>query len=117
MRGFDRIELPALHPPTGARMLDGSMGSGGRESAEAYIRLETPMNSIDLAAHFAKQLASAGWTLSGPTLGEGTVIYGVRRRDDDDRMLGGLLYVVEIPGTQQRDAVFRVVREVRHGER
>ena len=117
MRGFDRIELPALHPPTGARMLAGSMGSGGRESTEAYIRLETPMHSIDLAAHFAKQLASAGWTITGPALTEGAVIYGVRRRDGEDRMLGGLLYIVDIPGTRQRDAVFRVVREVRNGER
>ena len=117
MRGLERVELPALHPPTGARMLAGSMGSGGRESTEAYIRLETPMHSIDLAAHFAKQLASAGWTVSGPALSEGAVIYGVRRRDDDDRMLGGLLYIVDVPGTQQRDAVLRVVREVRHGER
>src|SRR5688500_12443107 len=67
-RAFDGIDLPTLHPPTGARMLAGSMGRGGRESTEAYIRLETPMHSIDLAAHFAKQLASAGWTISGPAL-------------------------------------------------
>jgi hypothetical protein len=117
MRGFERVELPPLHAPTGARMLGGGMGGGGAESHEAFIRLETPMHSIDLAAHFAKQLANAGWTISGPTLAEGVVIYGARRRDDEDRMLGGLLYTVDVPGTQQRDAVLRVVREVRQGQR
>ena len=109
-RGFDRIELPPLHAPTGARMLGGGMGGGGGESNEAYIRLESSLHSIDLAAHFAKQLASAGWTITGPTLSEGIVMYGARRRDDDDRMLAGLLYIVDIPGTQQRDAVLRLVR-------
>jgi hypothetical protein len=110
IRGFDRIELPPLHAPTGARMLGGGMGGGGGESHQAYIRLETSLHSIDLAAHFAKQLASAGWTITGPTLGEGIVMYGARRRDDEDRMLAGLLYILDIPGTQQRDAVLRVVR-------
>jgi hypothetical protein len=110
IRGFDRVELPPLHAPTGARMLGAGMGGGSVESNEAYIRLETALHSIDLAAHFAKQLASAGWTITGPALGQGIVIYGARRRDDQDRMLGGLLYILDIPGTQQRDAVFRVVR-------
>jgi hypothetical protein len=109
-RGFDRIALPPLHTPTDARMLGAGMGGGGGESNQAYIRLETSLHSIDLAAHFAKQLASAGWTITGPTLGEGIVMYGARRRDDEDQMLAGLLYILDIPGTQQRDAVLRVVR-------
>lgn len=79
MRGFNRVELSPLHAPTGARMLGGGIGGGGSESAEAFIRLETAMHSIDLAAHFAKQLARAGWTISGPTVAEGVVIYGARR--------------------------------------
>ena len=40
----------------------------------------------------------------------GIVMYGARRGDDKDRMLAGLLSIVDIPGTQQRDAVLRVVR-------
>jgi hypothetical protein len=114
---FDRVELPPLHAPAGARALGAGMGGGGREANEAFMRLETPMHPIDLAAHFAKQLASAGWTITGPVLGDGVVMYRARRRDDDDRMLGGLLYILDVPGTQQRDAVFRVVREVRRDER
>ena len=117
MRRFDRVELPSLHAPAGARILGSGMGGGGPEANEAHIRLETPMHSIDLAAHFAKQLASAGWTITGPTVGQGAVLYGAHRRDDEDRMLGGLLYIVDVPGTQQRDAVLRVVRELRHDQR
>jgi hypothetical protein len=109
-RGFDRVELPALRAPSGARMLGAGMGSGGRESSEGFARVETSMHSIDLAAHYARQLAEAGWTMSGPTVGEGIVVYGARRRDEQDRALGGVLFVVDIPGTQQRDVVFRAVR-------
>jgi hypothetical protein len=113
MRGSpDRVQLPALHAPSGSRILGAGMG-GGRESNEAFARVETPMHSIDLAAHYGQQLADAGWTLNGPTVAEGIVVYGVRGRDDQDRALGGVLFVLDVPGTQQRDVVFRAAREER----
>jgi hypothetical protein len=108
----EQVDLPALHAPTGARSLGSGRGGGGWGSAEAHTRLETTMHSIDLAAHYAKQLADSGWTITGPTVGQGTVIYGVRRRvrDEKERTLGGVLFVLDIPGSQQREAVLRVAR-------
>jgi hypothetical protein len=108
----DRLEIPALHAPTGARSFGSGRGGGGWGSVEAYIRLETTMHSIDLAAHYAKQLADSGWTITGPTVGQGAVLYGVRRREGDDKEqpLTGVLFVIDIPGTQQREAVLRVAR-------
>jgi hypothetical protein len=107
---YDRMEFPSLHAPPGVRMLGAGMGGGGRESFEAFTRVETSMHSISLAAHYAKLLADAGWTMTGPTVGEGLVVYGARGTYEKKRA-AGILYVLEVPATQQRDVVIRVVTE------
>lgn len=111
--GLERVEIPLLRAPPDARMLGAGMGGSGRGSPEAFTRLEISMHPITLAAHYAEQLSSAGWTMTGPMVGEGMVVYGARRRDETKRMLGGVLLVLDVPATQQRDVVFRVATEDR----
>ena len=52
--------LPELRPPKGVNIQpQGSSGGGGRWTSEARAQTEMPV--AELEAHFAKQLASAGW--------------------------------------------------------
>ena len=59
--------LPELRPPPGVKVQpQGSSGGGGRWSSEA--RAQTEMSVPDLEAHFAQQLAAAGWSrIAGAT--------------------------------------------------
>ena len=109
---LDRPDLPMLEAPPGARMLGSGMGGGG-DGREAHARLESSMSSPDLAAHYARQLTRAGWTVTGPAVGEGVVAYGVRHRDEENRPLGGALVVIDLPASQQRELLLRVAREER----
>jgi hypothetical protein len=110
--GLERPELPTLEAPSGVRMLGSGMG-GGREAREAFTRLESSMRSADIAAHYARQLGTAGWTVSDPSTGQGFVVYGVRQRDGENRALAGILLVLDIPESQQREVYLRVAREER----
>ena len=60
-----RSPLPGLKPPAGVRVVSSRQGGGGgRWSAEAMALTEVA--PIPLEAHFAKELASSGWSrLSG----------------------------------------------------
>ena len=109
---FDRPELPTLEAPPAARSFGQGMG-GGREGREAFTRIESSMTSADLAAHYARQLTTAGWTLSGPSVGNGIVVYGVRHRDGENRPVGGVLLVFDIPESRQREVLLRIAREER----
>jgi len=52
--------LPELRPPTGVRLQpQGASGGDGHWASEA--RAQTEMGVPELEAHFAKQLAAAGW--------------------------------------------------------
>jgi hypothetical protein len=52
--------LPELRPPPGVKLQpQGSHGGGGSWTSEARAQTEMPVP--DLEAHFAKQLAAAGW--------------------------------------------------------
>ena len=108
----ERPDLPTLEAPPGARMLGSGMG-GGREGREAHARLESTMSTADIAAHYARQLTRAGWTVTGPAVAEGVAAYGVRHRDEENRPLGGALVVLDIPASQQRELLLRVAREER----
>ena len=108
-----RIEIPRLHAPRGARMLGAGMSGGGPGGNEAFTRLEVEMHPIDIAAHYAKQLAEAGWTVTGPAVSEGLVAYGTRGRDTEGRPFAGALLILDIPGTKQHEVVLRAVTEER----
>lgn len=110
--GLAPPHLPTLEAPAGARSLGQGMG-GGREGREAFTRLESSMPSAQIAAHYARQLTRAGWTVTGPAIAEGVVVYGVRHRDEENRPLGGALTVVEIPESRQREVLLRLAREER----
>jgi hypothetical protein len=53
--------LPELRPPRGVRLQpQGAHGGGGSWTSEARAQTEMPIPELE--AHFAKQLAAAGWT-------------------------------------------------------
>jgi hypothetical protein len=53
--------LPELRPPPGVKVQpQGSSGGGGRWTSEARAHTEMPVHQLE--AHFAKQLAAAGWS-------------------------------------------------------
>jgi hypothetical protein len=63
--------LPELRPPPGVKLQpQGSFGGGGSWTSEARAQTEMPVR--DLEAHFAKQLAAAGWRRIGGTADETT---------------------------------------------
>lgn len=56
--------LPTLVPPPGATQHPGSAGSSGEE-VHSTARLETPLDLSAIGAHYAAQLAHAGWARTG----------------------------------------------------
>src|SRR2546428_3391857 len=68
--------LAELRPPPGVKLQpQGMSGGGGRWTSEA--RAQTKMPVPELEAHFAKQLAAAGWRRIAGTAG-GTTGWGSR---------------------------------------
>ncbi len=64
-RGHDLFSIiPLLTPPPGAYSVDGG-GGGGTDSEDATAELETDLAPGGISAHYAAQLADAGWTRTG----------------------------------------------------
>jgi hypothetical protein len=63
--------LPELRPPPGVKVQpQGMSGGGGRWASEARAQTEMPVPQLE--AHFAKQLAAAGWRRIAGTADETT---------------------------------------------
>lgn len=107
MRGRDYDLIPRLETPTDARFLRSGWGPGGRNGQEAYVRLETSRTAASTAAHYVELLRREGWQISGPTTGQGVVIYGTRA-EKDKRRFSGALMVFDIEGADQLDIVLRM---------
>jgi hypothetical protein len=107
MRQRDYDLLPRLETPTDARFLHSSWGPGGRNGQEAYVRLETSRGAASTAAHYVDLLRRNGWQVSGPTTGQGVVIYRTRM-EKDKRQFNGALMVLDIEGSDQLDVVLRM---------
>ena len=107
LRERDYDLIPRLETPTDARFLRSGWGPGGRNGQEAYVRLETSRTAASAAAHYVELLRREGWQVSGPTTGQGVVIYRTRA-EKDKRQFSGALMVFDIEGADQLDIVLRM---------
>lgn len=102
--------IPTLQAPAGAETRGLGSSGGGMDAWEAHTRLETQLDPAGLVAHYAAQLREAGWALSGQMTGEGVVVQTARTRDERGQTWHGLLTAFALPGTGEREVVFRVMR-------
>jgi hypothetical protein len=80
------------------------------ESREVTTRLQTALGASELVAHYAPQLASAGWALGGAVRREGGALQTATLRDQQGRAWHGILMATEIPTTREREVLFRILR-------
>lgn len=100
--GMDR--LPRLQPPDGVVLQQSGGSSGGnRQASEATAT--TTRSPRDLEAHFAQQLAAAGWTKTGS--GADTTLAWSTWRVAGDGGWRGTLVVYEAPGKDRRGLLLR----------
>jgi hypothetical protein len=98
-------DLPSLRPPPGVSLNELSSGGGGGSwSSNASIKTALPV--ADLEAHFAAQLAAAGWkrvkgAAAGPLAYSTWTMPGKWER-------AGFLFVFEAPGEDRRFLTLRV---------
>lgn len=91
--------VPSLIPPEGVPV-QSTGGSGGPGSYSTSAIARTEMSPAQLEAHFAPQLADAGWqrvdgTASGPLAWSSWLVPG-------EGEWHGLLYAIELPGEERR---------------
>jgi hypothetical protein len=119
--------FPVLHAPLGAQTV-GSGGGAGSDAREMSTRLRVALAPAELVTHYGAQLQHAGWKL-GPRVGtEGvaiqiaSLVQPVQPRDsarvgaagtEQARTWYGVLTSVALPGSNERDVTFRVMRPVR----
>ena len=102
--GFDR--LPPLAAPPGVQVMPRG-GGGGDGFAESRAVAVTDRPAADLEAHYAAQLAAAGWSrLAGGT--EGPVAWSVWGVPGEGSWYG-FLFVLEEPGQNRRSLYVYVV--------
>lgn len=100
--GMDR--LPRLQPPDGVVLQQSSGGGGGnRQASEATAT--TARSPRELEAHFAQQLAAAGWTKTGS--GADTTLAWSTWKVPGDGAWQGTLIVYEAPGKDRRGLLLR----------
>lgn len=100
--GMDR--LPRLQPPDGV-VLQQSGGSGGGNRQASEATATTTRSPRDLEAHFAQQLAAAGWTKTGS--GADTTLAWSTWKVPGDGAWQGTLIVYEAPGKDRRGLLLR----------
>jgi hypothetical protein len=90
--------LPPLRPPSGVAMrgLSGSGGSG-RWTSETTLQTDRPV--AELEAHFATQLARAGWTRSGGNADD-PVAWSAWQLPGDEGWRGALLVLAAFGPTE-----------------
>ncbi len=108
--GYDK--LPPLYPPDGVQVFpSGGGGGSGRFTSEATATTDQGVAALE--AHFAAQLAAAGWTrtaggASGPLAWSVWTIPG-------EGEWQGFLYVLDGPGKDRRDLSVRIVSGTQSG--
>ncbi len=93
------LALPALHAPAGVRVLPLG-GSADDVHAESRAVVQTDTSVADIEAHYARQLAAAGWTRLDGTA-QGRLAWSVWRVPGEGEW-EGLLYVLDGPGAGRR---------------
>jgi hypothetical protein len=126
MRRFEPIDfpIPALTPPPGVRTVGGgnsqSSSSGGLTSDDERVEertvstlLATALSPDSVVAHYAAQLAAAGWTGGAATRAEGVAMRVLTFRDDQGRVVQGVLTATALPGASERNVTLHVLRRAR----
>jgi hypothetical protein len=81
LRSADGLKMPELKPPPGARV-GASHGSGGTSEASSGAEITgTNLEATAIVAHYAGQLAAAGWTASPPAISDRVVAQYFEAKD------------------------------------
>jgi hypothetical protein len=108
---FEELPFPALVAPPGVTSTSVSSGSGGGgDRREAFTRMQVDMTPEALVAHYAEQLARAGWTLGTPQQADGVAMRPTSTRDAQGRTWQGVLVVQRLGDGHDRDVTLRMVR-------
>ena len=110
---LDYPTMPMLEAPPNARMTGSGASGGGRDSREAFTRLETTESAVSIGAHYADLIRRAGWTVSAPVQVEGVVLYRAERLDEEKGHLTGALSIIAVAGGKELDVSFRIARPER----
>ena len=97
-RGLFSI-IPRLTPPPGAYSVDGG-GGGGTDSEHTSAALETDLSPGEVSAHYAAQLAYAGWTRTGEG-SDGPLAWSAWEvPGEDGEQWSGLFFALKLPGAR-----------------
>ena len=110
----DDAPPPMLRAPDGAATLSGGTMSGGPTTREMSTRLETRLPPAELVAHYAAQLEQARWSLGPLLTAEGVAVQSAQHSDAEGRVWHGLLTAVALPGSNEREVIFRFMRANLH---
>lgn len=96
--------VPMLAPPPGARQQGGG-GGGGPDNWFSSAMLETDMDLLALAAHYAAQLEKGGWTRSAAGH-DGPLAWSTWTfRDEEKEPWRGLFFILKVPGREGQYAL------------
>lgn len=108
--GYDK--LPPLYPPDGVQVFpSGGGGGSGRFTSEATATTDGGVAALE--AHFAGQLAAAGWTRTAGGA-DGPLAWSVWTIPGEGEWQG-FLYVLDGPGKDRRDLAVRIVSGTQSG--
>ncbi len=92
--------LPSLAPPQGERQQGAGGGGSNSESAAsaATLDMESDIALPLLAAHYAQQLAQAGWQKTGEGSNEPMTWHSWEFRDKENERWLGVFTLLQVPG-------------------
>ena len=119
MMGSGRVVMSMDGPPTPRSMpklrLPAGVGSYGvnfdmdGHAMQSNVRVDASGPPGELVAHLAKQLEGGGWTLGAATTTKTMAVQTAQKREADGQELFAVLSATIVPGTTERDLVFRMM--------
>lgn len=110
-RGPDSV-IPVLVAPPGAYEVEGGSASFGGGAENATTTLRTDLSPEELAAHYASQLGTAGWTRTGEG-SDGPVAWSSWEvADENGEGWKGIFFVARFPGSEGHYELQVSVRQV-----
>ena len=95
------LDLPPLRAPRGMTVRTTSSGASGTH-VEATAKLDTSLTADAVIAHYAAELATAGWTVSAkPLVGDGVAMQRISARDKKGADWRGVLLLITAGDTQE----------------
>jgi hypothetical protein len=107
---FADLDLPVLVAPPGAKTTGGGAG-GGADAMFSQTRLDTTLTPREVAAHYVRQLESAGWKVEGRANEDDMI--SVTRLSITSRIgdaMTAVLTIAALPGTSSLDLTLKFVR-------